>query len=375
MENLKKVINNFSKVIYKYLKKISNYISNDDNSLLIKSIIKLITLISIYFVCGLIAEGITQIGTYIIYQTASTARAILSSIWSTIVSFTYFLFIIFSLYQLINISKKEKNFFSLSKDKKIDKEKKTKVFLTATNIIKILGTVILIPLIITNVGLLFILGILIGYLKQGIYLISLFIGCVGLILFLTTLIILIKKLLSLVTINLKKYLYLLIISGLLVATSSISILLEISKYDINQNLTPAFDIDKIKYEYKIDNNKEYIIKNNNTDNNIELIIDEDLGSYLEITVKNASTSELTSLIKQEKNKVLISYDQDLNIQINDFQKIYDLGLTMIKEKTIYNYTLLKYAKIEVRTSSQYAKYIKFMDSKGKVYTPYERNNK
>ena len=69
------------------------------------------------------------------------------------------------------------------------------------------------------------------------------------------------------------------------------------------------------------------------------------------------------------------YDEDLNIHASDIENIYNLALTCMKEKTIYNYTLLKYATIEVRVSSDYADNIKFVDKKGKEYTPYENINK
>ena len=109
--------------------------------------------------------------------------------------------------------------------------------------------------------------------------------------------------------------------------------------------------------------------------NIELIIDDDLGSYLEITINHSTTNEVKANLKEFNNNVLISYEEELNLQLTDIEKIYNLGITCIKEKTIYNYPLIKYAEIEVRVSSDYAKYIKFVDSKGNEYSPYERLDK
>lgn len=375
MKGLKKILNKSTNLIYRFLEKISNVIKDEEHSLLIKSIIKIIILIIIYFICGLIAEGVIRCGTYIIYHFGTSARYILSSIWTATVNFTYFLFIIVSLYQLTEIAEKDKNFFVLYKNKKKDKELKDKIFLTIDTIIKILGTIILIPLFIIDIALLFIFGIMIGYLNQGIYLYSLFITNIGLIIFFTTVIFLIKTLLSPRTEKLKKYLYIIIFSGLLVATSSVTIMLETANYKTNQDLTTDFTTSKIKYEYKINSNKDYVINNIGKDTNLELTIDDDLGSYLEIIITHTTTSEVSAKLKEENNKVRISYDEELDLDFQDFEKIFNLGLTCIKEKTIYNYTLLKYAKIEVRVSSDYAKNIKFVDSKGVEYSPYERINK
>lgn len=375
MKQLKKILNKSSDLIYNFLDKLATIIKNDNHSLLIKTIIKLTLLIIIYFACGLIAEGLIKGGIYVIEYIGATGTSILNGIWTTTVNFTYFLFIVVSIYQIAEMAEKDKTFFSLYKNKKKDKEVKKRIFFTLENIIKILGTIALIPLFITDIGLLFILGIMIGYLNQGVYLYSLFITIIGLIIFFTTIIFLIKKLLSPETNNFKKHLYLTISSGLIISLSIVCLLFETSEYKINNDLTTDFNTSTIKYEYKINPNKEYYISNEGNDRNIDLVIDDDLGSYLEIIIKHRNTNEVKTNLKELDKKIIISYEQDLNLEITDFEKIFNLGITSIKEKTIYNYTLLKYAEIEVRTSSDYAKYIKFVDSKGKEYNPYERLDK
>lgn len=375
MKKLKKILNKSSELIYNFLEKIANFIKNENNALFIKSIIKVFILIIIYFICGLLAEGIIKIGTIIIFNLGTTARSLISGIWHTIVNFIYFLFIIVSAFKLTEMAEKDKNFFSLYKNKKKDNAVKKRIFFTIETIIKILGIIILIPLFTIDIALLFAFGIMMGYLSQGIFLYSLFVANISLIIIFTCIIFLIKALLSKEKNNLKKFIYPIIISGLFVSLSSVGLLIETSKYKVNQDLTTDFSISKMKYEYKINSNKEYIISNNSTDYNMELIIDDDLGSYLEVVVSHTTTNEVKASLKNGNNKVKISYDEDINIQFTDLEKIYNLALTSIKEKTIYNYTLLKYAKIEVRVSSDYAKNIKFIDSKGKEYKPYERLDK
>ena len=207
-----------------------------------------------------------------------------------------------------------------------------------------------------------------------IYLISIFVGIIGLTLFLTSIILLIKKLLSSIKLNYKKYIISITISGILIASSAVGALLETSSYKIDQNLTTDFYITTSKHEYKMDTNKEYVFYNNGYDKNLELVIDDDLGSYIEIIIKNTTTNEIKSSIKDEEDKVIISYKQDLNIQTSDIKNIINLGVSSIKDKTIYNYTLLKYAKMQIRVSSKYKENIKFVNQNGKEYNPHERSN-
>jgi len=374
MKDLKKFINKTSDIIYNFLEKVATFIKDDKHSLVIKALIKLIILFLIYFVVGLIAEGFIQGGSYIIYNTSSTARNLLSSIWTTAVNFTYFLFIIVSFYRLTAMAEKDSSFFVLFKNKKKDKEVKRKIYEGIESIVKILGTIILIPVFTIDISLLFILGIMIAYLRDGIYLYSLFGGVIGLIIFFTVLIFIIKELLTPGDSKLKKYVFITIISGLIIATSSITILFETSKYEINKNLTSDFSSSTLKYEYKINNKKDYIIYHNG-DKNLELVIDDDLGSYLQIVVTHTTTNVVNAKINEEDEKVKIIYYEDLDLKMKDFEKLFNLGIRCIKDKTIYNYTLLKYATIEVRVSSKYAENIKFIDEKGNEYTPYEKIDK
>lgn len=374
MKELKKFLNKSTDIIYNFLDKVANIIKDDNKTTLIKTIIKLCMLVLIYSICGLIAEGFTYIGSYIIYQVADTGRSLLSSIWNIAVSLTFFLFIIVSLFELTHIAEKDNKFFAIYTDKKKDKKTKKQIFLTVENVIKALGIIILIPLFVADIASLFILGIMVGYLRKGIYLISLFIILIGIIIFITTIILLIKKLLSKENKNLKKYLGSMIVSGIIIAGSCIGVIFETSSYKIDQNLTTDFNMSVLRYEYKMDTTKDYVFYNNGSDKNIELVIDEDMGSYIEVVVTHSTTSEVSSNIKALGNKMNIYYDQDLNIQTEDLENILNLGVACLKEKTIYNYTLLKYAKIEVRASSKYAEKIKFIDKKGKEYTPYEGNN-
>lgn len=374
MEELKKILNKTSNFIYKILKNISASIIKDDNSNLIKSIIKLVILLVIYIIAGFIANVLIIIGTNLIYYFGTTARSILSSVWIISVRFTYCLFIIVSIYQLLELAQKDKKFLSISKDSKKDEKVKNKIFFTIDNVVKILGTIILIPIFVIDIALLFIGGIMVGYFHQGVYLYSLFFIVIGLIIFFSTLIFLIKALLSPGKDALKKYLVALIFSTILISGSSVGVLFETSSYQSVDSLTTDFKTSTITHEYKISSKKDIVFSHDDTDKNMKLVIDDDLGNTVQVIIKHYTTNQVSTSLKENNNSIFIEYSEDLNIKIPDLENLYNLGLSCIKEKTIYNYTLLKYATIEVRVSSEYAKNIKFINNSRKEYTPYERIN-
>lgn len=375
MKELKNILNTATDHVFKFLAKTADAIKDDKKSILIKLIIKLSLLVLVYLVCGLITEGIIELGTYIIYLVGTSARALLSGVWSAIVKFMYFLFILVSLYRLTSMAEKDNNFISIFKNKKKDKETKERIFVTVEIIIKIFRTIILIPLFVLVIGLLFAFGVMVGYVKEGMYLYSLFVIDLGLVSVFTALILLIKEFLTPGDKMVKRCLTTIIISSIVVVLGSVGLLVETKDYKINKSLTTDFKTSQIKYEYKINNKKDYVIYHDGRDANLELVIDDDLGSYLEIVITHTNTNIVNATLKEENNKVKIMYDEDLNIRMSDVENIYNLALTCMKEKTIYNYTLLKYATIEVRVSSDYADNIKFVNEKGKEYSPYEDINK
>ncbi len=374
MKELKKILNKTTDAIYNFLEKISKAINKKDNAHVIKTIIKVIILFLLYMVLGWVTDGIVSIGKSIIYQVGMTGRSLLSSIWTVVVNFTYFLFVVVSLYRLTEVAQKDKEFITLSKDSKKDRNAKKRVFLTIENVIKVLGTIILIPIFVLDIAMIFVLGIMVGYLRQSIYLIGLFIIAIGLILFFTGIIFLIKTLLSPWKDTFKKYVYVVILAGILLAGGSITILFETQDYKTVDALTSDFTNSTFEYQYKMYKGLDYVITNNGKDSYMNLVVDDDLGSYLEIIILHATTNEVKTNIKQIDNKLKIGYEEELNLGVNDLEKLLNFGVSCIKEKTIYNYNLLKYAKIEVHVSSEYAKQIKFVGANGKEYSPYERNN-
>jgi len=370
MKELKKIVNEISDFLYKWFGKFFKLLSSDKNSQLVKFGIKVIVLIIIYLLIGFFANSITVLGKIIIYDYGTNARAILYGLWRGIVNFSYSLFVIVSLYRLIT-ENMNNNFIVLSNDKVKNKELKKKVHISVEVIARIVCIIFLLPLFAITICLLYVLGLMAGYALKGIYLISLFAGVIGSIIFATTLIFMIKKMFSKSPFKSKNYLYIFIFSTFLICTSTVGINIETTKFERINSLTNDFTTMRIKNEYKI-NNKIYYITNNGKDQNINMVIDDDLGSYLEVIIDHADTSLVSSHIEVHDNKVFIKYEQDLDLNLRDLNRIYNMGITMIKDKKLYNYTYLKYATIEVRVSSDYAKNIRFINAQGREYCPDEK---
>ncbi len=374
MKDLKKILNRGSEYTYQLLEKFAKFIKRDNDSAVTKSIIKILILLIIYFLLGIVADLMIVIGNDIIYQIGTTARGILSGIWTVVVNFTYFLFIITSIYHLLDIAEKDKDFLVFFHNDQKNKTTKKRVFAIVATIIKILGTLMLLPLFVVDIASLFILGILFGYLRQGIYLISPFITVLGLILFFTVIIFIIKTLLSKARGEYQKYLILMGVSAVLIAGSFIGIILETRSYTKNDFLTTDFNKSTIRHEYLLQTDKNYIISNNDENTNLKLTIDDDLDNSMEIIVSHYTTNEVSTKIRDDGQSVKIAYDEELNLHFKDLEKLFNLGIASIKEKNLYNYTLLKYAQIEVRVSEEYADQIKFVNRAGRTYSPHERNN-
>ena len=94
---------------------------------------------------------------------------------------------------------------------------------------------------------------------------------------------------------------------------------------------------------------------------INVIIDDDLGSYMEIKIIHYTTSSIDTKVDEGNKETVITFDQNIDLEIEDFEKLYNLTVSTLKDKKIYNYNLLKYGDIEVKVSSEYKKNIKVVN--------------
>ena len=361
MKELKNILDKGTNAIFKWLNKVSEAVTSGKYSIIIKTVIRVLLLILIYWLVGVLFNAIKYLGVVLIYLIGISGRMLVSTFWSIIVELTYALFVIVTLYKLILDYKNNSKDKLIFKNKKKDDIVKDKFFSGTAIFIKVLSVVILIPLFIIDIGALYAFGLLFGFLNEGIRLVSLFTGTFGVILFVTSLILLIKVLLSENESNTKKYYNTIIISIVIIAFSGILFLSETRDYKRVDSLTEDFKLNTIRQQYKLDSKKKYIINNNGGLRKINVIIDDDLGSYMEIKITHYTTSSIDTKVDEGNKETVITFDQNIDLEIEDFEKLYNLTVSTLKDKKIYNYNLLKYGDIEVKVSSEYKKNIKVVN--------------
>ena len=361
MKEFKEFLDKSTNGIYKWLNKISEKITSGKYSVAIKTIIRIVLLIIIYWLIGILFNAFKYLGIVLIYLIGVSGRNIISTFWTITVELTYALFVIVTLYRLIIDYKKSSKDKLIFKNKKKDDEVKEKFFSGTITFVKILSFVILIPLFIIDIGSIYIFGLLFGFLNKGIQLVSLFTLVFGIIIFITSLIFLIKILLSEKEDVPKKYFNLIIVSITIIALSGVLFVFETNNYQRVDTLTEDFKTTTIRQQYKLDSKKKYIINNNGGLRKINVVVDDDLGSYMEVKIVHYTTNSIKTTVREGNKETTISFNQNLNIELGDLEKLYNLTTTSLKEKKMYNYNLLKYGDIEVRVSSEYKNNIKIVN--------------
>ena len=351
MKNFNKQFDELTNKVIKLLNKLSSKILDSKNKYAIKFIIKLVLLVLIYIIAGLIFKFVSLAGRGIINYMDFSGTTILSNIWSIVVYFTFFIFIISTLNKFILefINGDEKILF---RSKKKDNEVKKKIISTSSLVIKTLTVVILIPLFAIDIAFIYLLGLSIGYLFENIYLISIFIGLIGLIIVCTSIIFIIKSLTALNDKRFNKYSKVLIAGSIIVLSSILIFMFETKDYKRINSLTDDFGKSAYVQEYKLNSHSKFYITNNRH-NNIKIEYDEDLGSYMDVYVEHYTTSEVNTRVRHTSNNDYLDFNCDLTIEATDINNIYKLVITSIKEKNIYNYNKLKYANITIKVSPEY----------------------
>jgi hypothetical protein len=82
---------------------------------------------------------------------------------------------------------------------------------------------------------------------------------------------------------------------------------------------------------------------------------------MEVKISHYTTSTVDTYVQEGNKETLIKYDEGLNIEFKDYEKVYNLIISCLKEKRIYNYNLLKYGDIEIRMSSEYKDNVKVIN--------------
>ena len=153
-----------------------------------------------------------------------------------------------------------------------------------------------------------------------------------------------------------KYVNCLLFGFLLFIIGLIIVNFDLKNYNYVNYLPSEFENKTEVITLSIDKNKTYSVMKAKYNQNI--IIEKEINESIEdnvvmFEVNHTKTSETFNTLKTDKNKVSIIFSNNFSVTSkNDLIKIYKLFVKCIKDKTIYNYNLLKYSKIVIKGNSK-----------------------
>ena len=147
--------------------------------------------------------------------------------------------------------------------------------------------------------------------------------------------------------------------------------LETIDFDIDKNLTNNLEMEQEVLEYEIEDDETFRITNFNTNKNMNLYIDNSLSNEVRIVVVYPDIMRIKSgyYTIDEKNLVRINIENELVMNFDTLNDLYDLGIISLKNKTLYNYSLLKYSEVRVFVNEDHKENIEFVGTNGKAYNP------
>lgn len=155
--------------------------------------------------------------------------------------------------------------------------------------------------------------------------------------------------------------------------------LETMNFKYENTLTDSFPLKTEQVIIKVEDNKKYRITNSGSDENIILKIDNNLKNEIKINSKHADTSKINYSINNSKHldeEILhLRFSSNLDLNIKDIKPIIGLTIDGLKNKTIYDYSILKGNIIEVNVNEENASKIEFVNSKEDIYLPYNSGDK
>lgn len=147
--------------------------------------------------------------------------------------------------------------------------------------------------------------------------------------------------------------------------------LETINFDIDKNLTNNFEMKQEVLEYEVTDDETFRITNFNTNKNMNLYIDNSLSNEVRIVVVYPDIMRVKSKYYtiDEKDLVRINIENNLIMDFDTLNDLYDLGIISLKNKTLYNYSLLKYSEVRVFVNENYKEKIEFVGTNGEAYNP------
>lgn len=147
----------------------------------------------------------------------------------------------------------------------------------------------------------------------------------------------------------KKYVNILLVGFLVFVVGIIALNFELVSYEYVDYLPDTF-IERVdKFSVKIDKEKDYKIKKAKYNDaiSIEKKVDNSLEDEILVEVISMNTSRVNYYMTSDKIESYLVFSNDLNVYTNDIGTIFDLVMSCIMDKKVYNYNLLKYSKIVI----------------------------
>lgn len=169
----------------------------------------------------------------------------------------------------------------------------------------------------------------------------------------------------------KKHLISFIVGMILLLVGVICFYIETSNYDISQGLTSNFNMKQKELKYEINSNETFRITNNEIDKNINLYVDNTLSNEIKILIVYTDLLDIDSnydtKVNKNKRVTKVDVESELVIDFDNINDFYKLGIATLKNKTIYNYSLLEYPEIRVYVNEKNKEKVEFVNKYGKAY--------
>ena len=335
----------FLLLVKKLNKLISSKLSHDTIYIFSKIIITLIVLwlIKIPF------DAFEEFGVALIYTLGTTFRHILSACLRGCFFLGYLVLCFIILLKVIGgmFADKELNF--IEKDRRKDARVKKKVFSPLISLIKICLNILLIPFVISAVVILVALGMSLAILVYSKPLYGLFPLLIGLLIMILSVILIVSFIKNDGVKYTNKYVNMLFSGFVLFIVGMICLNFELTSFSYVNYLPEGFNTyssstkldvsDDINYKVKRGTHNENIIINKSVDNTLE--------NEIMITEEYTNTSRLNIDISKDKTNTTVVLSNEFNLYKDDLKSIYNLVVRCIKDRTIYNYNLLKYSKVTI----------------------------
>ena len=313
---------------------------------------KFILLLCYIFIIKALFDGISEFGVSLIYYFAISLRSVLSLIYIFIVEFAKDLIILYTLYKNLNIFTSSNYYKKLyAKDKKMLKGKE-KVFNVAKYIIKALSFVLLVELgLIASITLILSSLLVTLFIKSGAY--SIGISLLFVTIFLICFFLfkeIYNKFIGKSKKTNKKLFACLFLS---VIVSVIVFGYETNSYKYTAKLPLGFKTEDKELYFDIQDKKEIIFKSNSKYDNVKIYEDSTLDGKMKVVLTQFETAKTyyTSYLNDD-NRLNLVFDSYFDPNVETLTDILKIGVNTIKNKTIYNYNMLKYPEITIYVNSK-----------------------